>query len=150
MDEASPPKADFHLRRVDVDVHLLGRHLQKNQRDGEHSGGKDVAIRLMNRMQQQAVPHQTAVDENEDLFSIQALHFGPGDESGKANDAGFGIVLLRCVPAYIFANRVHRQSSLHPGNLNQLLQNLPAEKLEDPFATFAHTGHVHQGAAARL
>jgi hypothetical protein len=83
-------EADFGLGRVDVDVHLLRRHLDKQQHHGKRSGGKNIAIGLAHRVHQQAVAHQAAIDEAVDRVAVEFLQLRLGGEAGMRSHPGSG------------------------------------------------------------
>jgi hypothetical protein len=77
-------KAHFDFRGVDVHVHFLVWHIQKQQHHWENARGHDIAISLADGVQQQAVAHQPPVHENVNAVAIAALHFGARRESTDA------------------------------------------------------------------
>ena len=60
VDEAGLAEADFGFGGMDVDVDFFGRHLEKEQDDGERGGRDDVAVGLGERVQDEAVAHEAA------------------------------------------------------------------------------------------
>ena len=60
------PEADFGFGGMNVDVHLFGRHLEKQQHHRRAGGRNDVPISLSDCMQQQAIADKTLVDEDVD------------------------------------------------------------------------------------
>ena len=59
-------KPHFGLRRMDVDIHFLWRHLEKQQSHRGTSGRNNVAISLGDGVQQQAIADKPLVDKNID------------------------------------------------------------------------------------
>ena len=90
VNEAGLAEADLGLGGVDVDVDLLRRHLEEEQDDRERGGRDDVAIGLGERVQDEPVADQAAVDEDVDGVAIELLQLGLGDEAGDAEVAGVG------------------------------------------------------------
>ena len=89
-------------------------------------------------MQQQAVPDQAAVDEQEDRIAIGLLDLGPRNESGEAKHAAGRILRLSSKLGDGFGRRHVRrrqqQLALAAFQLDQLLQRLAAEYLVDALA----------------
>ena len=85
VNELRMPEAHLDFRRVHVHVHFLVRQIEKKQRHGKHARRHDVAIRLANRVEQQAVAHQAAIHENVDPVAVDALYFGARGEARHAN-----------------------------------------------------------------
>ena len=82
MDKILPPEAHFDFCGMHVDVDFAVRHFEKKQRRGKNRGRENVAIGLVNRMQNQPVAHQAAVHENINSIAVQPLHFGPRSKTG--------------------------------------------------------------------
>ena len=53
------------------------RQRDEQQRDRKNAARQDVAVGLVDRVQQQAVTHEAPIDEDVDTVAIAALHFGP-------------------------------------------------------------------------
>ena len=86
-----PRLAEAHLglRRMHVDIHLLRRHLQKQQHHRERCRRNDVAIGLGQRMQHHAVAHQPLVHEDVHRVAVQLLQLRLGDEPRKPQKSRF-------------------------------------------------------------
>ncbi len=131
MQPACLAETDFGLGRVNVDVHLLRRHLEKQQHHRKRRGRENIAISLAHRVQQQAIAHQAAIDKAVDRVAIQFLQFRLGDETGDTQPAGLGCLVVR-IP---FPGRGLGQPGT--GQLDfcrerkQLIERCFAENLED-------------------
>ena len=71
----------FDFGGMHVDVDFIVGHFQEEQRGGEDCRWQNVAIGLMNGVQDQAIAHQATIDENVDAVAIRALHLGAGRET---------------------------------------------------------------------
>jgi hypothetical protein len=87
-------EADLGLGGVDVDVHLLGRHLQEEQNDREAGGWNDVAVGLRDGVEQQPVTDKAFIDKDIDGVAIEFLELRFGVETGQAQSSrlGFGLI----------------------------------------------------------
>ncbi len=137
-------KTDFRLRRVDVDIDLLRRHLQKQQHHGKGGRGQDIAIGLAHRVHQQAVAHQAAIDEAVDRVAVQLLQLGLGGEAADAQQPR----LRRLVVRRPFPGRRFRQPGAFQVDLGRqgkkLIQGVLAEDLKDALRRLAYRGRDQQ------
>ena len=72
---------------MDIHVHFLWRHLEKEQHDGRTGGRNDVAVGLGDGVEQQAIADEPLVDEDVDRVAIELLQFGLGVKAGQAKRA---------------------------------------------------------------
>ncbi len=70
-------EAHFDFCGMNVDVHFVVRHFQEQQRSGKNRVRMDVAISLVNGVQDQAVTNQPFVHKNINSIAIGALDFRP-------------------------------------------------------------------------
>ena len=76
VDQLRTPEAHFDFGRVHVDVDFGVGHLQEKQRRGKDARRQDVAIGLVNGVQNQPVTHQAPVYKNVDPIAIHPLYVG--------------------------------------------------------------------------
>ncbi len=70
------PEPHLGLRRVDVDVEILGIHLEEHHRDRVAPHGEQRVIRLDDRVRDGAVLEPAAVDEQADVSPVGAVQGG--------------------------------------------------------------------------
>ena len=95
VDERAVAEAHLGLRRVHVDVHLLRVALEEQQRERIRRRRHQVVIRRGERVQQQAVANQAAVDEDEDRIAIALLHLRAREEAAQAERARARLAVAR-------------------------------------------------------
>src|SRR5215471_9402295 len=76
-----------------VDVNFVVGHLEEKERGGENVAGKNVAIRLVDRMQDEAIANEAAIHEYVDAIAIGALDFGARRKSVDADACAFFVGL---------------------------------------------------------
>ena len=84
MQEGRLAEADFGLGRVDVDVDFLRWHFEKEQHDRKRRRRDDVAVRLGERVENEAIADEAAIDEDIDGIAVELLQRGLGDKAGEA------------------------------------------------------------------
>ena len=72
---------NLSLRWMNIHVHFRVRHLKKQQNHRENRGRKNVAIRLRERVVNEAVADEPAVDKCVNRIAIQLLNLRLGDET---------------------------------------------------------------------
>ena len=144
VDKLRMPEPHFDLSRVHVDVDFLVRQFEEQQHNGENSRRRHVAIRLVNRMQQQPVAHQAPVDENVDAVAVRALHLRTRRES---RDAQRGRLLV-CLDLRLGDRGTHR--SFARWNLDQFVERLPPEELIHTLGKFLHRRTIKNQLRRRL
>ena len=77
----SVAKADLELRRVHVDVDPLGGDFEKQHRRRIPATRDQRRVRRHQRVLQQSIAHQAAVDEEQDRTRIGEREVGMGDEA---------------------------------------------------------------------
>src|SRR5207245_2378459 len=85
------PEADFHLRRMHVDVHLVRWQLKKQKSHGVTPGHEQSAVGLLQSMSEAAVTNPTAVDE-------QILHLGVAALAGRVGNVA--VQMHRSLPRF--------------------------------------------------
>ena len=140
VDEAGLAETDFGLGRMNVDVHLLRGHLQKQQHHGEAGGRKDVAVGLAECVEDQLVTDEALIDEDVDGVAIEFLQLGLGDEAGEAEVAGvgWGVVGVTLPGGWLGQSGVG-EVGLGGGGEHQA-EGVLAEDLEEPLAVVGHRG----------
>ncbi len=131
-------KTHFGLGRVNVDIHLLGRHLHKQQHHGKGRGRKNIAVGLAHRVHEQAIAHQPAIDEAVDGVAIEFLKLRLGSEAGDAQRSRLRLLVVgRPSPRRRFGQPGVRQLDFGRQG-QQLIQCVLAEDLEDALRRLAH------------
>ena len=131
VDQAGLAKTHLGLGRMDVDVDLLRRHLQKEQDDGKGRRRQNIAIGFAHGMHEQAVADEAPIDEGVDRVAVELLQLRLGGEAADPHEAGVGRLIVR-VP---LPRRRLRQARAFKVDLRgegkQVIQNLFAEDLKD-------------------
>ena len=89
VDELRAAEADFDFCGMHVDVDFVVRHFEEEQRRGKNIAREDIAIGLVNRVEDEAIAHEAAIDEDVDAVAIRALDFGPRREAVDADAGAF-------------------------------------------------------------
>ncbi len=143
MHKARLPEAHLRLRRMHVHIDFCRGHFKKQQHDRKGSRRQNVAIRLRQRMQDQAVAHLASVDEDVDRSTIQLLQLGLGDEAAHAQKAR----LRRLVIGLASPRRRLRQARAREVHLRRagqhVARHVAAKDLEDALGRIPH-GRRHQ------
>ena len=95
MHELRPTEAHLNLRGMHIHVHFVVRHVQKQQRRGKNSSGQNVAVRFVNRVQNQAIADQPPIHKNVNTVAIGALHFRARSKTTDG-ERGFFLLRLKC------------------------------------------------------
>ena len=82
-------EAHFDLRRVDVHIHFVVGHVEKEQDGRIDRRRKNVAIGFVNGVENQAIAHQPAIHENINAVAIGALNFRARGEARDRERRGF-------------------------------------------------------------
>ena len=131
-------EANFGLRGMHVHIDFRIRHFDEQQHHGEDRGRQDVAIGFRQRMLNQAVADQAAIDECVDRIPVQLLNFRFGDKSvypqasrvcgGTGASPVLRIVFFFASPwRRLWKANVSERQFRSDGN--ELLQNILAEDL---------------------
>ena len=115
MHHRSVPESHFGLGGMHVHVHLFGVAIQKQQREGITRRRHQVVIRGRNRVQQQAVANQPAVDEQVNRIAVELLHLRTADESPQP-EAARELRLVRARSAYSGRGRDRPDRPVRPGS----------------------------------
>ncbi len=108
-----------------VDVDFVVGHLQEKQRCGKNGRRQNVAIGLVNSVQDQPVAHQSPVHKNVDTVAIHALNVRPRCESTDCEGSLF-------FPRLQFRLGDRRaKGGRNGGDFHQLFERLPSEELID-------------------
>src|SRR5262245_26121779 len=70
-------ETNFRLRRVDIDINIFVRNRHKHDHDRKCTGGQDVPISFANRMQDDSVPYQPSINEEEHRIAVVFLDVRP-------------------------------------------------------------------------
>ena len=76
MHKLRMPETHFDFCRMNVHVHFFGGQIEKKQDRGKDRRREHIAVRLVNRMQDQPVTHQAPVHEDVNSVAVAALHVG--------------------------------------------------------------------------
>ena len=106
-----------------VDVDFVVGHLQKKQRRGKNCRRQDVAIGLVNSVENQPVAHQPTVHENVDSIAIHPLYVWARRKSTYRQRCFF-FLRLEC-----WLGDGRAEGSRNRWNFDQLFQRLPSEEL---------------------
>ena len=140
VDEAGLAEADFGLGGVDVDVDLLRRHLEEEQDDGVRGGWEDVAVGLVEGVEDELVADEALVDEDVDGVAIEFLQLGLGDEAGEAEIAGIGWgVVVFALPGRWFGEAGAGEVELGGGG-EHVVAGVFAEDLEEAVRCVGYCG----------
>ena len=143
-------ETDFSLGRMDVDVHLVGGHLQKEQHDRIECGRQDVAIGFENGVDDDFVPDEAAVDEDEDGVAVELLHLRLADEAVQAQVAGSGwLVVGLAAPGWRFGQSGAVERKLG-GHGQKLVERLPAKDLVDALGVGGYGRGDEDGIGGRV
>jgi hypothetical protein len=112
-------------------VDFLWGHLEEEQNDRVRGGRKDVAVGLVEGVEDELVADEALVDEDVDGVSIELLQLGLGDEAGETQVAGvgWGVVLL-ALPRRRFGQAGAREVELGGGG-EHVVAGVFAEDLEE-------------------
>src|ERR1700733_14541201 len=88
--EAGLAEADLCLCWVNVYVDLLRRHLEEEQDDGKGGRWEDVAVCLVECVENKFVADEALIHEDVDRVAIEFLQFRFGDEAAEAKIAWLG------------------------------------------------------------
>ena len=125
MDELRPPEAHFDLRGMHVHVHFIVGHLEKQQRGRKNSRRQNIAISLVNGVQDQTVAHQSAIHKYINPVSIRPLYIRPRSKSRNRERrrlfTGFHFRFRNCRTEWRGSRR----------DLQQFIQRLLAKQLVD-------------------
>jgi hypothetical protein len=95
MHQGRLAEADLGLRRVDVDVDLLRRHLEEEQQHRERGRRQHVAVGFDRGVQDQPVADEPAINEDVDGVAVELLQFGLRGKAAQAQVAGLGWLVVR-------------------------------------------------------
>ncbi len=94
VDEAGLAEADLCLGWMHIHVNFFGRQLEEEQDDRKGCGRQDISIGIRDRVQEQAVAHEAAIDEGVDGVAIELFELGLGGEAGEPQMAGDGRLVI--------------------------------------------------------
>src|ERR1700722_14520588 len=134
----------FDFRGMNVHVHFFIRQFQEKENTRENSRRHDVAISLVDRMQQQTIAYQPAVHKNIDSVAVCALYFRPGSKSTHTQ-RGYSLFRLERRFGDSASHRPFRKR-----NLRQLAESLASENLIHAFGKFFHWSAVQDFLGWRL
>src|ERR1700761_5670948 len=149
MNQVLLAEANFGLRRVHIDVDLLGRHLQKEQDDRKGGRRNHIPIRLADGVQQQPVADQPFVYKDIDRVPVQLLQLRFRKEAGEPQRYWLTPRLIRIL---LPGGRVPESGSFQWGlrrNREELAQRLGAEDLVDPLGRPRYWRSLQQGMRRR-
>src|SRR5262245_2618849 len=95
MHKLRTSEADFNFLGMDVNVHFVVRHFEKKQRRWRNRMRMNVAISLVNGVQNQFVANQALVHEDVDAAVIGALNFRTRRETANREGGFFFLGLER-------------------------------------------------------
>ena len=150
MQPAGLAETNLGLRRVHVHVDLFRRHVDKQQHDRKGRGREDIAIGLADRMHQQAVAHQAAIDEAVDRVAVQFLQFRLGGESGNTQPAGRRSLVVRGPPPRRRFRKTGARQLDFGRQRQQLVQSVLAENLKNALRRLLDRGRDQQGMGGRV
>src|SRR5258708_1076405 len=113
-----------------VDIDLSSRHLEKQQHDRKYSRWHDVAISIGERVLNQPIANQTAVDENKNRVAIELLNLRLRNETMKTNFSRLQFLdLFRIAPPGRRLWQPNMFERLHPRQRNQVVKCLLSKNL---------------------
>src|SRR2546421_12438588 len=101
----------FRLRGMNVHIYIFIRNRQEQNDHGEAARRQNVPVRLADRMKDDLVAHEPAVDEEEHRIPVVLLNVRPGREQMN----------LQTAPAELFLI------------FDELVKQILAEDLKNPF-----------------
>ena len=139
MNERAVPEAHLGLRRMNVHIHFFGIAIEEQQRERIAGRRNQVVIGGGERVHQQLVANQPAVDEQIDRIAIELLHLRARNESAKRKHA---------VPGIVIAARQGQQITLVIPEVDQIFKDLAAEHLVNTIANVRHGSDASAASAA--
>jgi len=106
-----------------VDVDFVVGHLQEKQRCGKNGRRQNVAIGLVNRVQDQPVAHQAPVHKNVDTVAIHPLNI----RTRRKSTHGQRSLFLSRLEFRLGDRRAKGRGNR--GNFDKLFQSLPSKEL---------------------
>ena len=122
---------------MNVDVHFFAIAIQKQQREWKAGRRHQVVIGGRERVHQQAVANQPAVDEHENRIPVELLNLRRGDESAQGKNARSG-----------FGGVHNGELALYHVEIDQLIQSLAAEYLVNALAQGLDRRNIQKVVAA--
>ncbi len=135
--QRSVAEPDFGFRRMHVHVDFFQIAIEKQQRERIARRRHQVVIRGRNRVQQQAVANQAAVDEQINRIAIHLLHLRAADEAAQAE------MPRDRIPWIAIVNRELQIAALI-AQIEQIFQHLAAEDLKHALAQRGDRRNVQQ------
>ena len=89
VDEALVTQSHLGFRRVDIDIHVLGRHVEPNHRHRMPAAGQHRPVGLGDRMGQERATHPATIDEKRKILPVGAVLIGQRREAEHAPAALF-------------------------------------------------------------
>src|SRR5882757_6085118 len=136
---------------MDVYINLSGRHLEKQQHDRKYSRRHDVAISVSQRVLNQPIANQTAVDENKNRVAIELLNLRLRNETMKTNFSRLQFLdLFRIAPPGRRLWQPNMFEWLFRRQRNQLIQCLLSKHLIHALAMAGHRRRDQQCVRSRM
>ena len=99
MYEGGLAEPDLGLGGVDVNIDLLGRHIEEEEDDWKRGGWDDIAVSLGEGMEDEAIADEAVIDEDIDGVAVELLELGLRNEAGDTEVAGVcGLVVFFALP----------------------------------------------------